>query len=45
MTFWANFSHLKLSESANVAVIPKAELQDPQVKDLFHDELVIPPNR
>ena len=27
----------------NVTIIPKAELKDQQVKDLYHGELVIPP--
>ena len=29
--------------SAKFTIIPKAEIRDPQVKDLYHGELVIPP--
>ena len=31
--------------SAIFTIIPKAELRDPQVKDLYHGELVIPPGK
>ena len=41
--WWQNGDLLSSpAESANLAMIPKAAVRDPQVKDLYHGELVIP---